>query len=109
MSVMRPRNRLVYFRLSEDEFRELNELCQVASARSISDVARQAVQHMIQTHRNHPSTDPTASVQENMERLIEMIEHLIQRVQGCDSLLDRGPAESRPVPEFNGVPAEQTK
>jgi hypothetical protein len=106
---MRPRNRLVYFRLSEDEFQELNELCRDASARSISDVARQAVQNMIQNHRKQPSAEPAVAVQVNMERLVEMIEHLIQRVQGCDSLLDRGSVESRPAEEFNGVSVEHTK
>ena len=99
----------MYFRLSEDEFQELNELCRIASARSISDIARQAVQSMIQNHRKQPSAEPAASVQVNMERLVEMIEHLIQRVQGCDSLLDRGPVESRPAGEFNVVPVEHTK
>ncbi len=106
---MRPRNRLVYFRLSEDEFQELNELCRIASARSISDVARQAVQKMIQNHRKQPSSDPAVSAQVNMERLVEMIDQLIQRVQGCDSLLDRGAVKSRPAGEFNVVPVEHTK
>ncbi len=88
---------MVYFRLSEDEFQELNELCRSASARSISDVARQAVQNMLQTHRKPPSLEPVASVQSNMERLVEMVERLIQRV------------EPGPVREASAAPSEQSK
>ena len=48
MSVARPRNRLVYFRVSEDEFQKLASLCQgPEGARSISDVARSAVTRML--------------------------------------------------------------
>jgi hypothetical protein len=47
MSVLRPRNRLVYFRISEDEFRQLNDVCGDIGARSLSDLARTAVQRFI--------------------------------------------------------------
>jgi len=47
MSVLRPRNRLVYFRVSEDEFEQFNQMCETARARSISDLARFAVLRMI--------------------------------------------------------------
>jgi len=43
MSVLRPRNRLVNFRLSEDEFEMLRESCGRFGARSISDFARSSV------------------------------------------------------------------
>ena len=43
MSVLRPRNRLVNFRLSEDEFEKLKASCAVHGARSISDFARSSV------------------------------------------------------------------
>jgi hypothetical protein len=43
MSVLRPRNRLVNFRLSEDEFERLRESCERFGARSISDFARSSV------------------------------------------------------------------
>lgn len=48
MSVSSPRNRLVYFRVSKDEYELLENACsQESSARSISDLARQAVIHHI--------------------------------------------------------------
>ncbi|MEZ5353947.1 MAG: hypothetical protein R2762_15015 [Bryobacteraceae bacterium] len=43
MSVLRPRNRLVNFRLSEDEFELLRDSCELFGARSISDFARTSV------------------------------------------------------------------
>ena len=43
MSVLRPRNRLVNFRLSEDEFEKLRGCCALFGARSISDFARSSV------------------------------------------------------------------
>jgi hypothetical protein len=43
MSVLRPRNRLVNFRLSEDEFESLKLACENSGARSISDFARGSV------------------------------------------------------------------
>lgn len=52
MSVLRPRNRLVYFRVSEDEFERFNHVCELMGARSISDLARSAVQSMIQDGKN---------------------------------------------------------
>lgn len=43
MSVLKPRNRLVNFRLSEEEFESLKAACQASGARSLSDFARSAV------------------------------------------------------------------
>jgi len=43
MSVLRPRTRLVNFRLSEDEFERLKASCALHGSRSISDFARSSV------------------------------------------------------------------
>ena len=48
MSVLKPRNRLVYFRVSEDEFRQFNHICETTGARSVSDLARSAMQRLVQ-------------------------------------------------------------
>jgi hypothetical protein len=47
MPVFKPRERLVYFRISEDEFRQFNSVCEQGGARSVSDLARNAVQRLI--------------------------------------------------------------
>jgi hypothetical protein len=54
MSVLRPRNRLVYFRVSEDEFQQFSGICDSAGARSISDLARVALQRMIRDGARGP-------------------------------------------------------
>lgn len=43
MAVTKPRNRLVNFRVSEEEFVSLREACETGGARSVSDFARSAV------------------------------------------------------------------
>ncbi len=43
MPVLKPRNRLVNFRLSEDEYERLKASCALHGARSLSDFARAAV------------------------------------------------------------------
>jgi uncharacterized protein (DUF1778 family) len=48
MSVLRPRNRLVNFRLSEDEFESLKTACENSGARSVSDFARSSVLSQIE-------------------------------------------------------------
>ncbi len=47
MAVFKPRERLVYFRISEDEFRQFSSACEQGGARSVSDLARHAVQRLI--------------------------------------------------------------
>lgn len=47
MPVFRPRNRLVNFRLSEDEFDKLRASCALQGARSLSDFARAAVMRCV--------------------------------------------------------------
>ena len=43
MSILKPRNRLINFRLTEEEFGALHEACKQQGARSVSDFARAAV------------------------------------------------------------------
>jgi hypothetical protein len=47
VAVFKPRERLVYFRISEDEFRQFSSVCEQGGARSVSDLARNAVQKLI--------------------------------------------------------------
>src|SRR5438552_697483 len=56
MPVFRPRNRLVNFRLSEDEFEKVRASCSLYGARSLSDFARSAV---LRSVANGPSAVET--------------------------------------------------
>lgn len=50
MTVSQPRTRLVYFRLSEEEFQQIQQLCQAIAARSVSELVRTAVQRFLAEH-----------------------------------------------------------
>ena len=55
MAVLKPRNRLVYFRVSEEEFHQLQDLCERQQARSISDLARHAMVRLLTDADDGPS------------------------------------------------------
>ena len=47
MAILKRRNRMISFRLSEDEYTSLRSLCENEGARSVSDLARDAVHRLI--------------------------------------------------------------
>jgi hypothetical protein len=61
MPVFRPRNRLVNFRLSEDEFDRLRASCALQGARSLSDFARAAVLRAVAGTGHNDATEPPAN------------------------------------------------
>jgi hypothetical protein len=68
------RDRLVYFRLSEVEFREMLNACSAKGARSISDLARSALQEFINPRRS-----------EHQAELLELIGSLRNAIQEMQS------------------------
>jgi hypothetical protein len=48
MTVLKPRSRMISVRLSEDEYHALHHLCSVTGARSVSDLARDAMNMVLQ-------------------------------------------------------------
>jgi hypothetical protein len=47
MTVLKPRSRKVSVRLSEEEYVALRRICSLTSARSVSDVTRQAMRAVV--------------------------------------------------------------
>jgi len=93
MSVLRPRNRLVYFRVSEDEFQQFNQICESMGARSISDLARSAMRRMIEQaghNGDHDSTDVSevsaklSVLETSMCDLNRKVQHLAMLLGGED-------------------------
>lgn len=72
---------MVYFRVTEDEFKKLNQICTSSGARSLSDLARHAIEKILQN-----SGDGAEGNQVQMEllrridRLTKMIENLEARL-----------------------------
>ncbi len=82
MAVLKPRERLVYFRVSEDEFRQFVSVCEQAGARSVSDLARSAVQRLIADgHRQHED-DQLADKMHRLEKLISKVTEQLQLLNG---------------------------
>src|SRR5437879_5234472 len=87
MAVLRPRNRLVYFRVSEDEFQQFNQICESARARSVSDLARFAVQRMINDSNDGTVGHHPNDVVEKLRVLEAGISDLSRRVQELTALV----------------------
>ena len=96
MSILKPRNRLVNFRLTEEEFVYLREACLAQGARSISDFARSAV--LRQADRSgtglasgglnanageSPSTQSLAELQSMMMQLQARVGQLVEQVDSA--------------------------
>jgi len=78
MAVLKPRERLVYFRITEDEFHQFAGVCEQAGARSISDLARNAVQRLIaEGNRNHEH-EGLAPKMQSLEKLIAEVTEQLQ-------------------------------
>lgn len=59
MRVLRPRSRIVSIRMSEEEFTTLRRICVATGARSLSDLAREAMRGLMSGA--HSGTDNEAS------------------------------------------------
>ena len=78
MAVLKPRERLVYFRISEDEFRQFVSVCEQAGARSMSDLARSAVQRLIADGNRQREDEELADKMHRLERLIAEVTEQLQ-------------------------------
>jgi hypothetical protein len=97
VAVLKPRERLVYFRISEDEFHQFTSVCEQAGARSLSELARNAVQRLIaQCDRDREGRDP------NVEMLEKLIAELTAQLRFLASLLNKHGSAVAEVP--TGVP-----
>jgi copper homeostasis protein CutC len=78
VAVLKPRERLVYFRISEDEFRQFVSVCEQAGARSMSDLARSAVQRLIADGNRQREDEELADKMHRLERLIAEVTEQLQ-------------------------------
>jgi hypothetical protein len=76
MAVQRPLTRLVYFRVSEEEFVQLTGIRDMQGLRSISEVARSAVKHMLDQEISHGATG-----EEEISRLSERVADLARSIE----------------------------
>jgi len=88
LAVLKPRERLVYFRVSEDEFRQFVSVCEQAGARSVSDLARSAVQRLIADGNRQREDEELTDKMFRLERLIAQVTEQLQLLnnQHCEVL-----------------------
>ncbi len=72
MSVLRPRNRLVNFRLSEEEFEKLKSSCELFGARSVSDFARNSV--LTRMDQAAPGSEDSSGRLVNLDQKVNSLE-----------------------------------
>lgn len=82
MAVLKPRERLVYFRVSEDEFRQFISVCEQEGARSVSDLARSAVQRLIADGNRQREDEELTNKMFRLERLIAQVTEQLQLLNG---------------------------
>ena len=92
MAVLKPRERLVYFRISEDEFRQFVSVCEQEGARSVSDLARSAVQRLIADGNRQRLDDGVAEKMYRLEQLIAAVTEQLQLL-AANELGTVGPLE----------------
>jgi DNA-binding transcriptional regulator GbsR (MarR family) len=114
VAVLKPRERLVYFRVSEDEFRQFISVCEQAGARSVSDLARSAVQRLIADGNRQREDEELTNKMFRLERLIAQVTEQLQLLSGRvhSGVLDDFATTASPgcasinSPELNGEKGE---
>jgi hypothetical protein len=82
MPVLKPRNRLVYFRVSEDEFLQFSAMCHSEGARSLSALARTAMQRMLAAPKEE------TLLAERLRACDELTSALIEKLRCINELLE---------------------
>jgi hypothetical protein len=98
MPVLKPRSRLVYFRVSEDEFMQISAMCRTAGARSLSAFARTAMQRMLAANREEPLSDKLKVFDELTSKLIEKLRRIDELLEANAESKGDGGLRARPSP-----------
>ena len=80
MAVSNRRSRMISFRLSEQEYEGLLNLCSVSGARSLSDLTRSTVQSLLPGGENHGLATVVKQLQARMTELDLEVKQLAQLV-----------------------------
>jgi len=83
MSVLKRRSRMISFRVSEDEYAGLKSLCVNEGARSVSDMARDAVHRLITNHswpNNQLANLQLATVVQMLQGRVEALDLEVKRL-----------------------------
>ena len=76
MPVLKPRNRVVVFRLTQDEYQELKTVSSVRGARNISDFARSELLNAIGHDRLSTVDQRLLNLESTLQRVAQLLEGL---------------------------------
>lgn len=93
MHMLKPRSRLVYFRITEDEFQKFSLLCEAEGARSLSEMARMAIGRSIEGQNR---IDPVA---ERLEQLNRRMDKMNDTLKQLTAFLQNQSGETPPAGE----------
>ena len=86
MTILKPRSRKVSVRLSEEEYVALRRVCSLTSARSVSDLTREAVRAVVKdVHREDElgrHLDEFRIGMKNLEKKLEELEARMATFEG---------------------------
>jgi hypothetical protein len=77
VAVLKPRTKVVFFRVSEEEFQQMEAACNTVGARSISDFARTAARQLM----NAPEENRVQRLTQSFDLIHQSLERLYERVQ----------------------------
>jgi len=109
------RNRLIYFRISEEEFEQIIHACKAKGARNVSELARAAVQEFIRTDKSEAdklvvdTIRALGAVVEDIKQTVQQIASTTRPAGGATSIaaVSDSPGESPPKPLAEAVAASQ--
>ncbi len=93
MSVLQSRNRLIYFRVSEEELAQFRSMAERLGARSLSDLAREAL-HRLDEPKRGLEHESSLHWKESMKTLCNRVEEMHFRLE---ELTERLGTESSPL------------
>lgn len=86
-ALIKRRTKMVSIRLLDDEYRQLKELCESKGARSVSDLAREAMFRMLSSPGGETGQP---DLEDRVRRLDQMVARLGQQMEAIESRLERG-------------------
>lgn len=107
MPVFNPRNRLVNFRLSEEEFERLRASSALSGARSLSDFARNAVMRSVAQNAPDASNAGPAPVPTIDRKVLELETRVAELVNLIESLKQASDASRPAVPQESAIGEHQ--
>lgn len=80
MPVLKRRSKMVTFRLSEQEYQELLSYCLNRGTRSLSDLAREALQELLASSNGDRNGDGLEIEVEKLHGRMEQLDHELKRL-----------------------------